>query len=213
MDYHYLSLISKLIEHLAWPLAVIVIVCILKNPITILINKLKSVAIKDYKFDLSDQPIQKPKDPTPQSINIPIPTDSLGLVDEYKQLILNDLGKAIIKSEEDKINILVSHLAATQLKLVYQNINCSIFGSQIELLRWLNSMVNPVDVSRIKVFYDIAAEKYPDVYQKYTFQEYLSYLTNIKVLEIIGSEYRISKLGKGYLIYIDEFGFNSLRNS
>ena len=208
-----LTFITKLTEHLAWPVSAIVIVLILKKPISNILQKLKKANIKGNKFEFDVQAAQSPTKLETTSINIPIPTDTVGLQKDFEYLIKQDLEAANIQNQAEKENILISHLAASQLNAAYERINSTIFGSQINLLRSLNSSVTPADLNSLKLFYDDAVSKYPETYKNYTFQSYINYLKDIGLVEEHEGGYRITKIGIGYLVYIAEKGLTGFRHN
>lgn len=208
----YFTFISKLTEHLAWPILIIVIVLILKKPISTLIEKLKKANIKGSEFEFGTQPAQTPSKLEATPVNIPIPTDTVGMQQEFESLIRRDLDAANISEADTKENILISHLAATQLNAIYERVNSSIFGSQIDLLRLLNSVSTQTDMSSLKLFYDDAVTKYPEFYNKSSFVDYVNYLSSMGLVDQHDDGYRITKLGIGYLVYIAEKGLTGFRH-
>ena len=206
------TLISKLAEHMSWPVAAIVIVLMLRKPIANAIEKLKKAKIQGSEFDFGSLPEQKTEKLEAGSVNIPIPTDTIGMQQEFEALIRRDLEAANISDPQELQNILVSHLAATQLTAAYERVNSSIFGSQIDLLRSLNSISGTAKESSLKLFYDSAKSKYPEFYEQASFEEYLNYLLGMNLIDKQTDEYNITKFGIGYLVYIAEKGLTGHRH-
>jgi len=69
------------------------------------------------------QPAQSPTKLESTPVNIPIPTDTIGLQQDFEALIMRDLEAANIPDHAEKERILVSHLAATQLNAGYERVN------------------------------------------------------------------------------------------
>lgn len=207
-----LTFITKLTEFLSWPISSIIIVLILRKPISNLLGKLKKANIKGSEFEFGGQPAQSPAKLEATSVNIPIPTDTVGMQNEFEMLIRRDLETANIQDQNEKENILISHLASTQLNAAYERVNSSIFGSQIDLLRALNSATGASDISSLRLFYDDAESKYPEFYKASSFQSYLDYLLNMGLVEKSDLGYLISNFGVGYLVYIAEKGLTGFRH-
>ena len=198
-------------EHLVWPVAILIIVLVFKKPLASRLNNLKKANIKG-EFEFEPQQSQTPIKLEVASVNIPIPTDTVGMQKEFEELIRRDLVAANIQDQTLKENILISHLAATQLNASYERVNCSIFGSQIDLLRALNSSANSSSSANLKIFYDDACRKYPEFYKNYIFQAYLDYLLRMGLVEQNEAGYKITKFGIGYLVYITGKGLTGFRH-
>ena len=207
-----LTFIAKLIEHLAWPISIIIITLILRKPIARILEKLKKANIHGNEFEFGSQTGQNPSKLEATPVNIPIPTDTVGMQQEFEELIRRDLDSANIQNQDEKENILISHLASTQLNAEYERINSTIFGSQIDLLRSINSATSPSDIGSLKLFYDNAALKYPEPYKNYVFQAYINYLLNTGLVEQKENGYVITKLGVGFLVYIAEKGLTGFKH-
>lgn len=134
------------------------------------------------------------------------------MVREQEDLIKKDLKKYKFTDEEEKLNILIKHLAATQLALNFEKIEKAIWGSQVDLLRHLNSLPSGASAEELRLFYDAAAKKHPQTFSEYNFEKYLEYLV-LKVL--IGYEdgrYHITNLGRDFLSYLVATGQSGFRS-
>ena len=207
-----LTFITKIVEHSAWPISIIILILILKKPIVNILDKLRKANIKGNTFEFEKQAVQSSSKLEATSVNIPIPTDSAGVLQDFEKLIRRDLTTANIQDSGEKENILISHLAATQLNAAYERAASTIFGSQVDLLRSLNSTASPSDISSLKLFYDNAALKYPDYYKNYDFEAYVNYLLNMALINEIDSKYSISRFGIGFLVFITEKGLTGFRH-
>lgn len=206
----WLTFFTKLIEYLAWPVAVTIVIFNLRSPLSDLIGKIESVVHGKSKVNFRSQQSQEKLETPP--VNIPIPTDAVGMQQDYEGYIRRDLEAAVIEDPVERENILVSHLASTQINASYERVNSTIFGSQVDLLRALNGAPEPASRDSFKPFYDGVAVKYKDFYKTYEFEKYFDYLVNMGLLVQEGDRYVLSKLGKGYLIYIAEKGLTGFRH-
>lgn len=123
----------------------------------------------------------------------------------YEEFIRDDL-KGLKTDKPKQIDILVKALAITEGKLYYQNIHSVIWGSQLSLLRHLNSTPQGSSLEVLKVFYDGGATTTPTAYANYTFEQYLNYLTANKLIEKKDNNCLITQLGIDYLGYLTLYG-------
>jgi hypothetical protein len=109
-----------------------------------------------------------------------------------------DLKKLNINQEE-QVNILVRHLAVTQLCHRAEFIYRTIFGSQIILLKFLNTS-GVGTKAHLSQIYEIAKSQSPEVYANYSFEQYLHYLlTWILITTPDNEQYFITIAGQEFL--------------
>lgn len=92
-----LTFISKLIEYLAWPATVIILVVILKNPISLLLKRLSKFKHKDWEFDFE----KELKEAQLEAENIPITqikkdTEIDQTIDKANEILTVDPNSAIV---------------------------------------------------------------------------------------------------------------------
>ena len=121
------------------------------------------------------------------------------VIQKQERLILNDLQKMQL-SDEKSVDLLIRHLAATQLLLNAEQTYRMIFGSQIVVLRHLNTY-GPRTRSQIQAIYDQVKMKHPELYSDYPFQQYLAFLTSQRLIatEDQGETFQITDEGKEFL--------------
>jgi hypothetical protein len=115
--------------------------------------------------------------------------------------------------DKKAIDILSRHLAATQLALRFEYIYSSIWGSQINLLKYLNSRAPYGDtVESIKsIFYETATSLYPEVYNNYSFEAYIHFLISRTLIVQSDNIFNITNLGRDFLIYLIQTGKSESR--
>lgn len=123
----------------------------------------------------------------------------------WENSIREDLNGLNIE-ESKQIEILIKSLASTQGTLYYESIHSIIWGSQLSLLRYLNSTSEGSSLEVLKVFYDGGAARAPDVYANYSFEQYLEYLTASNLMEKYDNRYLITQFGIDYLGYLTLYG-------
>lgn len=205
-----LTLISNSIEHLAWPIAAVVLAKILKEPIKELLQRLTKANVKGNEFNFAtpgQQRIESPESNT--AIADSVPADPLGLQMELEKRINDDLATRKLEAPEDKVTVLVKHHAALQLKNSYIIVYNQIFGSQISALQSLNIQKEPIGADVLCIFYTAAHEKSPDLYKNYSFQQYLDYLTGSGLVGVDERGYFITNYGRGFLMFLSETGITT----
>jgi hypothetical protein len=127
------------------------------------------------------------------------------IVTEQENLIQADLERLGV-SEREQIEILVKHLAVTQLLLRAEVTYRTIFGSQIFLLRFLNLAPGTGGTrEKLAEFYESARAQSPDLYANYSFEQYLHYLLSQGL--IVGQDperYVITVAGKEFLKWMSD---------
>jgi len=118
----------------------------------------------------------------------------------WEQFILNSEPLKNITAPAERELILTRITAHIVMLALFETTEANIWASQIELLHYLNSNRLGVVLSEIKtLFYDKAAQKYPEVFAKYAFDNYLGFLTSNMVIESDGRAAKITTQGIEYL--------------
>lgn len=100
----------------------------------------------------------------------------------------------------------IRFIATGLLNALYDNIWLRVYRSQLLVLAELNSKV--LRLEEIRVYYDDAARKFPQVYANYSFDQWLAFLrANVLLLEYPGQVFEITVRGKDFLKYIVHCGY------
>lgn len=105
---------------------------------------------------------------------------------------------------EQAINVLINHLANSRLNITMLLINNFIYNEQIELLTFLNNQVNPSSEATLRPFFDKWKERTKD--SNYTFESFLNFLLQHRLVAQNIEGYSISVLGKEYLAFLIKIG-------
>jgi hypothetical protein len=97
-------------------------------------------------------------------------------VQQREEWIRADLKKMNLDETRcETVDLLIQHLALMQATASAERIYRTIFGSQIALLKVLNThVVTPR--AGAEVVYEVAKSKFPELYNTYSFQQWLNYL-------------------------------------
>lgn len=206
------TFISKIIEHSAWPISVIVMCWVLKAPLENLLNRLNKAKHKDTEFNFGSAEQRMPA-AAEGKLNVvnALPQDPLGLVGEAEQKIYESLKQLNVEDDAEKVKVLARHHANLIIRNGYAEINYLIFGSQISILRALNVQNDPVEIEFFKSFYDAAKREHSDFYASYSFEKYVNFLKAAGVINTKDGKYFLTVLGRGFLAYLAESGINEIR--
>lgn len=104
--------------------------------------------------------------------------------------------------------LLLANLAATQADLAFERILKEMFGSQLHALRVINTKDGyPLDI--IKLVYETAVRRYPELHDDRTFEQWLSYLTVLGLVEVRGviEMAHVTDKGREFLNYVKQQGY------
>lgn len=205
--------IEAIAKAVAWPIAVIILgtifMLIFKPQIIDLFNRIKKVGLKV--IEVSAEQSQKIVEPQRSSHveELMRVTDSL-ILKEQEGRIEKDIMDKKLNGDNLK-KVLVRHLAISQILFYFEQINNVIWGTQIQLLEELNT--KPVGETKddLKRFYEYGASLYPTTYEKYAFENYLSYLIVSQLITEKEGRYFITQLGREFLVYLVSSGKTKLR--
>lgn len=133
-------------------------------------------------------------------------------------IVITDLENSIKKELEEKnldiegetVDVLLRHLAGTQLLLAFERVHSVIFGSQIYLLKELNTSI-PSGLIEDEVFahYERVKQHFKDTYNNWTEEQYLAYLySNFLIKKEDDNTIHITNFGVEYLTWIARNGKN-----
>ena len=207
-----LTFTTKLVEFTAWPIAAVLLCLILKRPIEKLLSRLNKAKHKDTVLDFNPD-IQRVSGTLEghSSIIDAIPQYSLGLIGEAEKKINKAFEQLKVKTDSEKLKVLVKHHANLQIRSAFIEINFSIFGSQLRLLQELNVQPGPVESEFLISFYDRAKQQYPDYYKSSTFERYLKFLKSVALINTENGKYSITGVGRGFLLFLTESGISTNR--
>jgi hypothetical protein len=129
----------------------------------------------------------------------------LPIVQEQEKLIRADIERLRIAPLE-LTDLLIRHLAVTQLLLRAEFLYRTIFGSQIAVLKAANTF-GPRERTHLLQFYEKAKCDFPLLYGSYPFEKYLQYLLLQGLLiEDPDGKYAITTAGKEFLKWLTDVG-------
>jgi hypothetical protein len=121
--------------------------------------------------------------------------------------IREDLNSRGISEPQSREEALIRSLAASQIARTFDWAYYLIWGSQLALLQHLNPLGETgVEEARARSLYQAAAGAYPDVYQKYSFEEWLAFPASVGLTARSPGHVKITLYGREFLRYLLEVG-------
>jgi hypothetical protein len=130
-------------------------------------------------------------------------TDNAIVVEDVETIKgqLADLNFPLDSAETSEM--LIRHLASTQLMLRCERTHRVIYGSQIVALHMTNAGPQPEDA--LRPIFENARAKEPQFYGSYSFEDWIGFLIKEVTVKKAGESYAITVYGRTYLDYIGVF--------
>lgn len=212
-----IEIVKILVERiLNWPVAVLVGLLIFKSQLSALLGRVSSVKAGKEGFSL-DAAISASVLQTETTVEVGLTPEAEkrlkevqsfvvpSVMQEREALIMADLQRMNLAKSVDAIPILVRHLAAVQLVAAAEQVYRTIFGSQIAVLRYMNSS-GCCNVQQIANVYEEAKRRFPALYENYSLEQYIGYLTTQQFLVSKDGQYCIAELGREFLKWMVSVG-------
>lgn len=107
-----------------------------------------------------------------------------------------------VTAPEERERLLLRMLARVLLVNGFEQAEASIWATQLDLLAFLNSRRQGDVLEQLKaLFYDKAAAQYPQMYQHYTFQQWMEFSQRNRLISIGPESALISDEGIEYLTW------------
>jgi len=177
---------------------------IFRQPIVALIARIRSISRTGITTDPSQREATPERDPRVEAEALMRVLDN-ALVREVEEGITNELRQRNLLGAE-AVPVLVRYVAGMQIAFSFEEIYRLIWGSQLNLLNYLNTRVDGEPVEVLRPFYTLAASQYPEAYGGYSFEAWLGFLrTHVLVREVAG-RLRVTARGREFLTYLTRMG-------
>ena len=202
---------DETLKVITWPhvafLFAITFIVIFREPISHLIKRTTSINKKGLKAGPSPESQREQPETTNDAVQhlLSAVGDTI-VINEQEGNIQKELEGKGLSTDGITVKVLIKHLAGTQLLLVFEKIQNSIFGSQIVLLRKLNEVRGQgINVEIVNRHIETAKESYPSELGDWTADQYLSFL-RFYLLIIGQDQIQITNLGVEYLTWMARNG-------
>lgn len=201
----------EIVKILAWPVVAgvtgIAFFLIFKKAISSLLDRIEKLG-KDGISAKPSQPQQSSEQqPQSQFDELMKGLDSI-MLREQEDIIEKALVDGKVAEPTKQTKLLVRYLAATQITLIFERIYHVIFGSQIALLQYLNTLPNGDNRENLQPFY-IECRKRLEITGDYTFEKYVDYLESMILVRLNGDRYCITQRGREFLEYLVKQGYST----
>jgi hypothetical protein len=141
---------------------------------------------------------QKPVASFEEIIKLPVSPTVLDREEKIKQ----NLQAIPLKSDAERIAVLIKASAVSRVEMEFINISNLIFGSQLNLLARLVGTPAGIPYSDAEAIFKQAQADSPDLHGKRTLDEWLRYLLNSNVITAQNNRIDITQYGKDFLKYL-----------
>jgi hypothetical protein len=203
----------ELLEVLKWPLVIIIIAFIFRGSITQLIQRVKSVKGVGFGLDTSDVKSkevqqQKSKDLQLQKLESELNLFNKQTREQFQAAIKKESEWDKVDDFKNKFEVLLRYSEALYIVLFFERIYNLIFGSQIGILKHLNSS-NGVPLADVKNIYKDTIQKNNDNLKNYPFESYWGFLESRGLVVIEDKNIaKITWIGRDFLKYLIDNGLN-----
>ncbi len=195
-------------EFLAWPVVVLILgivsIVVFRQPLTRFLDRAEKIGKGGIQAVTGGQA---------SGVEVkPSPADELlkafdnALLVEREKFILAELERLHISPGSDRERVLIRLLASLSLVQSFERTYTLIWGSQITALQFLNS-AGAVPAQFLRPWYDQAAAREPEVYDGYTFDQWLGFLQASFLILLSGENVSISLEGREFLKYLLHQGY------
>jgi len=191
-------------DALIWPGVVVIVAIaamfIFRTPLSDLISRTSGASKDGITFVRGQEGQATPKDTLSFKDLMEIPINSSVLARE--KFIKEKFHEFNLKSEDEKISVLIRSLALVQLELEYRNISSLIFGSQMRLLVSLAGSPSASKLEKASAIFEEAKTRFPDIHKNRKLEEWLEFLVNTGLVLKNKDEIDISQYGSDFLKFI-----------
>lgn len=225
-----IELIKVLVERLlGWPVAVLVLCLIFRKPLKSFLERivlLKAPGVEVSAPTRAEQQLLEAKNsstvdqlaqPVAAQGSLPIPEGlaeraiavrNFGgqdrMVLEQIEVIRGELQELQFPLESaDTTEVLIRHLAVTQLLVRLERTYRFIFGSQIELLQLANHS-GPQEEETARLIFERAKSAAPEFYSGYTFEQWIDFLRKQSLIVAEDPQIAITVYGTQFLSWLVE---------
>jgi hypothetical protein len=125
---------------------------------------------------------------------------------QQEQALIADLQNRRLDSTSDTTKILVRHLAKTRLLLACEFVYRLIFGSQIALLKTINTRGGGMPEADAHQFYQTVASSYPDIFPADQPEPYLNFLIRQNLIFRQDGHFLLTDFGREFLVWLAQSG-------
>lgn len=188
---------------LAVVIVVIAFFLIFREKILELLDRVKTISKNGVTLDSKQQNSKTEVDPQMEAESLMRQFDS-ALIRETEDLIKDELKKKNLIGAEG-ISVLTRYVAVLSIAYTFSEVYRIIWGSQLNLLDYLNTQSQQPIVA-LRTFYNSAASQYPFYYSTYTYEQWLGFLKDRLLIREDSGLIGITVRGREFLTYLTTLG-------
>ncbi|OFZ41517.1 MAG: hypothetical protein A3D92_08750 [Bacteroidetes bacterium RIFCSPHIGHO2_02_FULL_44_7] len=176
---------------------------IFRKQIIGLFPRVKSIGKGLVTLDSDQQKTKSEVDPQKEAESLMRQLDNV-LIRETEDVIKAELGKKNLLGTE-AVPVLIRYVAALSIAYTFSEVYRIIWGSQLNLLDYINSQ-NPQPSEALRVFYNSGEAQYPLIYSGYPFEQWLGFLKDQLLIREDKGLIAITVRGREFLAYLTTTG-------
>ncbi len=199
--------IPPLLDAIAWPILAVVALRLFRPQLASLLTRIRKGGGAEF------YPLQQSTESSPGILpTTDLPTTSetttnppfprTPAIRKVEDLIRSFHPFASATAPADRENILITLSARAILIALFEQVEASIWESQIALLTHLNSNIGGVTRKDLQHdFYEPATNRYPEIFASYSYDSYLQFLVNTGLVMDSEGMVSITDQGREYLVW------------
>jgi len=209
----WFKLSADVLVGIAWPVTLVIGLIIFRKPIADLISRRPfKIGKEGVEFGAIDAQTSQGKiQQAPDKFVKPAEHPNKLIkpfLEQMEALVKSNLDMAAsentkIDREAFLVRIAADSAGARYLELAYR----SIFGSQIAALDALQSLGGTGSIQLLQEQYNDAVLENPDFYQSFSFDQWFGYLAAWGLVEVSGSDVRLTSAGSAFIPHIASLGY------
>ena len=176
---------------------------IFRKQIIRLFPRVKSIGKGLVTLDSEQQKSKSEVDPQKEAESLMRQLDNI-LIRETEDMIRGELGKKSLLGVE-AVPVLIRYVAALYIAYNFSEVYRIIWGSQLNLLDYINSQPTQ-HPEALRVFYNSGAAQYPLIYSGYPFEQWLGFLKDQLLIRENKGLVGITVRGREFLTYLTTTG-------
>ncbi len=184
----------------------IVALFLFRSQLAALLDRTRGLRVGPLRVSTGSSRTHGTEQASPQTVEDLLRAFDSPMLREQEEAIKSDIANRGLGDTSNTIKVLVRHLAATQIALLFNRIDQLIFGTQLTLLRFLNASPNGGTYEQAKIFYGKAVAESSDFSSDFTFEEWISFLRSYTLCTELNGNLWITQRGREFLTYLTQQG-------
>lgn len=135
--------------------------------------------------------------------------DDIPAVNIQEEAIKEDIEFYKFNENETK-DVFIRALASAQIQIHCEVLYSSIFGGQLEILKYLENKIGGDTYESLSSFYNNALMRYPKLSEISSVTKYINFLVSMKTIVPSDTNYIITEYGKAFLTYLRNWNLFSI---